>query len=142
MAAIKALDRIANKWATVTPQRSGDYEDGIRNPSKDWARQAAAAESSYKDGVTKAANAGRFGRGVSKAGTQAWQQGALDKGTTRWGPGVSVSQNKYAAGIQPYHSAISSATLPPRYARRDPRNLDRVKAVVMAVSKVKEGQVG
>ncbi|KKM97798.1 hypothetical protein LCGC14_1164310, partial [marine sediment metagenome] len=36
-------------------------------------------------------------------------------------------------GFTPYQAAISAVVLPPRYARRDPRNLARVKAVVDAL---------
>ncbi len=37
MPVIKSSAKIAEKWAKVTPQRSAEYEDGVRNPTKDWA---------------------------------------------------------------------------------------------------------
>ncbi|KKL20737.1 hypothetical protein LCGC14_2452450, partial [marine sediment metagenome] len=48
-------------------------------------------------------------------------------------PGVTVAHGDYAAGFAPYQAAIAAVVLPPRYARRDPRNLARVKAVVDAL---------
>jgi len=138
--AIKSLDRITQKFTTVTPQRSGDYEDGVRNPTKDWAQETANAEGSYEAGVQSAITRKSFGKGVKKAGTQKQQQMALTKGVSRWGPGVAVAGDAFKAGFSPYHSAISSATLPPRFAKRDPRNLQRVTAVVNAIIKVKESQ--
>lgn len=142
MAQVKDLAAIARKFSTVTPQRSTEYEAGVRNPRKDWAQNTAAAEQAYKDGVSKAAAAGRFGKGVRKAGTAKQQKGALDKGVARFGPGVALAQPAYEAGFAAYHQAIASTALPPRYARRDPRNLSRVAAIATALGKVKEASVG
>lgn len=133
MAAIRTIERIANKWATVTPQRTADYEDGVKSPKKDWQTQTAAAEDAYNTGVTQAIAEKRFGKGVRNAGTEKWQQGAIEKGTQRWGPGVAMAESRYAAGFGPFRDAIERLTLPPRYARRDPRNLLRVKAVFDAM---------
>jgi len=140
MAKIKDLAKVADKWSTVTPSRTQDYVDGVTNPKKDWAASTAAAEGNWKQGVQQAAAKGRFGSGVKRAGNTAWADGVTKKGAGRWGAGVAQSGDRYAAGFQPYHAAISSVTLPPRGPRRDPRNLDRVKAVVDAMVKVKEAK--
>jgi len=133
MANIRSIEKIAKKWATVTPGRSSDYQDGVENPRRDWANATAGAEDAYQAGVTQAIAEKRFGKGVRKAGTDKWQQGALQKGTQRWGPGVAMAESAYATGFGPIRDAIERVTLPPRYARRDPRNLNRVKAIVDAV---------
>lgn len=140
MAAIRPIDVIARKWATVTPQRAADYEAGIQNPGKDWATETGKAEASWKDGVAKAATAGSFGKGVSRAGTSGWQEGSLLKGVPRWGPGVALAEDKYLTGFSPYREAISRVVLPPRFARRDPRNLLRVAAIVDVMVKTKAAQ--
>lgn len=139
MANIRSVDLIARKWATVTPTRVADYEAGIRDPRTDWAQATAAADAAWKSGVQAAVQAGSFKKGVTRAGTSKWQAGSLEKGTQRWGPGVSLAEDSYAQGFAPYQQAIASLNLPPRFARRDPRNLDRVKAVVDALVKVKQG---
>ncbi|MCK5600875.1 hypothetical protein KAR91_03340 [Candidatus Pacearchaeota archaeon] len=133
MAAIRSIEKIAKKWATVTPGRTADYQAGVEAPRRDWEAATAGAEDSYNAGVTQAIAEKRFGKGVRKAGTEKWQQGALEKGTQRWGPGVAMAESAYAAGYAPIRDAIERTTLPPRYARRDPRNLNRVKAIVDAV---------
>lgn len=138
MAAIPTIQQIAQKWAAVTPLRSADYEAGIRSPRRDWATSTAAAADAWRDGVDKARQGGLFERGVANVGTQKWQSGALNKGVARWGPGVSVAQNDYAAGFNPYRNAIEAVTLPPRFARRDPRNMSRVQAIVDAMIATKE----
>lgn len=138
MAFIRSVDSIAKKWAEVTPQRSGDYAEGIASPRRSWAAATKAAEAAYNDGVTKAIARKAFGRGVAKAGDEKWQRKAAINGVRNWGPGVAEAQGDYAAGFAPYQAAISACVLPPRYARRDPRNLARVKAIVDCLIAKKE----
>jgi len=140
MAEIRAVDWIAKKWATVTPQRSPDYEAGVRDPRRDWQRSTLAGTEAYKSGIQAAIGKGSFEKGVAKAGTGRWQDGAVNKGVARWGPGVALAQSAFERGFAPYQAAIKGVNLPPRYARRDPRNLLRVNAVVAAMVKVKEAQ--
>ncbi len=142
MAFIRSIEQIAKKFATVTPGRTEDYRFGVENPRKDWGTSTAAAESAYEMGVTQAIAKKRFGKGVKAAGTEKWQRGAIEKGTARWGPGVTLAQDLYARNFAPYRDAIERVTLPPRYARRDPRNLDRVKAIVNALIAAKETRLG
>ena len=142
MAFIRSIEQIANKFATVTPGRTADYEFGVTNPRKDWMTSTAAAESAFEGGVTQAIAKKRFGKGVKAAGTEKWQRGATTKGTARWGPGVTLARDDYARAFAPYRDAIERVTLPPRYPRRDPRNLERVKAVVNALVAAKEQRVG
>ncbi len=142
MAFIRSIEQIAKKFATVTPGRTEDYRSGVENPRRDWATATAAAESAYESGVTQAIAKKRFGKGVKKAGSETWQKGAIEKGTARWGPGVVLAQEKYARNFAPFRDAIERTTLPPRFARRDPRNLDRVKAIVNALVAAKEALMG
>ena len=141
MAFIRSIEQIAKKFATVTPGRSEDYRIGVENPRTDWATATANAENAYQDGVQKAITQKRFGKGVKAAGTAAWQTGAITKGVSRWGPGVQLAQDKYARNFAPYRDVIERTQLPPRFARRDPRNLDRVKAIVGALSAAKEARL-
>lgn len=140
MAAIASASEIAAKWARVTPLRATDYEDGIRNPRTDWATSTAAANDAWKAGVQQAIAADSFRRGVASAGTATWQANAISKGPARWQQGVAAGAANYEGGFAPYRDAIERLTLPPRFAKRDPRNLDRVKAVVDALIKVKTGK--
>ena len=142
MAFIRSVDQIAKKWAEVTPMRSDDYAAGIANPRRSWSAATKAAESSYEDGVKQAIAKKRFGKGVTKAGDEKWSRKSISRGVPNWGPGVAEAQGDYAAGFAPYQAAISACVLPPRYARRDPRNLARVKAIVDALSAKKESLMG
>lgn len=140
MAAIRTIDKIAAKWASVTPLRTEDFREGVSNPRVDWARATGAASDSWKAGVTAAIQANSFAKGVARAGTPAWQEATLLKGVNRWGPGVQLGQDKYARGFAPFRDAIERCNLPPRGPRRDPRNLERVKAIVDCLVKAKAAQ--
>jgi len=133
MANIRSIEHISKKWATVTPGRTADYQSGVEAPRTDWETATAASEDAYAAGVQASIAQKRFGKGVRSAGTEKWQRGATTKGVQRWGPGVAMSEDAYARGFGPIRDAIERCTLPPRFARRDPRNLLRVKAVVDAV---------
>jgi len=142
VAFIRSIDNIAKKWSSVTPMRSEDYRAGVENPRKDWMTSTVASESAFEAGVQAAIAKKKFGKGVKAAGSEAWQRGAIEKGTQRWGPGVAMAAPKYAQGFAPFRDAIERTTLPPRYARRDPRNLERVKAIVTALVQAKERLMG
>lgn len=138
MANIKSLDSSAKKFATNASMAGNSYSEGVANPKRDWATATKAAEANYDAGVQAGIQKKSFGKGVIKAGSSKWQQGATQKGATRFAAGVAMGEDKYKAGFQPYHQAISSATLPTRFAKRDPRNIERVKSVVNTMIATKE----
>jgi hypothetical protein len=133
MAEIRDLSAIKEKWTRVTPQRTEDYKIGVTNPRRDWEKETAAAATIYKAGVDAAHAKGLFAKGVKKAGTAKWQKKALAKGPTRFAEGVYLAGDDYEAGFAPYREAIAAVDLGPRFPRRDPRNIDRVKKVVDAL---------
>ena len=136
---IKPLNAIGDKWTTVTPGRTDDYQKGVNSPRRSWAQAAADAEQNYQDGVSQAAAEGRFGKGVQKAGDSAWKSGALTKGVSRWPQGVRLAGAKYQSGFAPYHSVIASKTLSPRGPKGDPRNYQRVQEIGEALHEAKTG---
>lgn len=139
MAAVKSTAATAAKWARVTPQRQEDYQIGVQNPRTPWAQAAGAASDRYKTAVTEAAGRGAYAKGVAAAGDQRWQAKALAKGPTRFAEGVALSAPDYQAGVQPYLETIAATQLPPRFAKGDPRNVQRVAAIAAALRKRKTG---
>ncbi len=133
MAEIKSMAAIRDKWTRVTPGRTEDYKLGIKNPRRDWEKETAAAKGNWKAGIDAAAAKDLFGKGVAKAGTKKWQAKALAKGPGRFAEGVYIAGPDYESGFKPYRDAIEKVDLGPRFPRRDPRNLDRVKRVVTAL---------
>jgi hypothetical protein len=133
MAEIRDLSAIKEKWTRVTPGRTEDYKIGVKNPRRDWEKETSGAADTYKAGVDAAHSKGLFAKGVKKAGTSKWQSKALAKGPARFAEGVYLAGDDYEAGFAPYREAIARTDLGPRFPKRDPRNLDRVKRIVNAL---------
>jgi hypothetical protein len=142
MANIPNQADIARKWTARASQSSNYYTNGVQNPRRSWADSAAAANETYTTAVTEAAQAGRFAAGVRKAGEAKWQQNAVQKGPSRYTQGVQVGQDAYTKGFAPYHQAIESVQLPPRFPRGDPRNFDRVRAIGQALNQRRQQELG
>ena len=140
MAEVKSIAAIQEKWQRVTPQRTDDYSKGIAAPKRDWATEATAAKGNWKAGIDAAAAKDMFAKGIAAAGTDKWKKKAAALGPGRFAEGVSQAGGDYAKGFAPYQAAISSVDLGPKFPRRDPRNLDRVKKVVNALVDVKVGK--
>jgi len=137
MPAIRNISEIASKWGSVTPQRTSFYEAGVQRPLNDWETNASAAEPAYAQGVQRAATEGRFGRGVSEAGTEKWKRKATTVGVQRWGPGVQVAEDDFGRGFSRYRDVIEATTLPPRYPRGDPRNMERAATMARALAEAR-----
>jgi len=133
MAEIKRLSAIREKWGRVTPMRTEDYKLGIQNPKRDWAEETEAGKTNWKMGIDQAHAKDLFAKGVRAAGSGKWRDGALTKGPGRFAEGVMLAAPDYEKGFAPYHAAIEAADLGPRFPRRDPRNLNRVKVIVDAL---------
>lgn len=139
MAEIKSQARITEKWTRVTPLRAEDYKLGIQSPRRDWEKSAVAAKDSHKAAMATAAAQDSFAKGIVKAGTAKWQGKALQKGPGRFSEGVMVAGPDYEKGFAPFRDEIEKTTLPPRFPKRDPRNLLRVNAIATALGKKKTG---
>ena len=139
MPAIRSVSAIGEKWSRVTPARATDYKAGVSAPKKNWQEQTLAAKDAQAAGIQEALSEDRFSKGVSKAGNAKWQRKAAGVGAARFGPGVQAARPDYEAGFGPYASVIAGVTLPPRGAKGDPRNYERVKAIGDALHSAKTG---
>lgn len=139
MAEIKTMSGIRDKWTRVTPGRTEDYKLGIQNPKRDWEEETLAGADNWKSGVDAAAAKNLFGKGVARAGSAKWKDKALKKGPGRFAEGVYIAGPDYEKGFAPFHAAIERVDLGPRFPKRDPRNLERVKRVVDALIAEKLG---
>lgn len=140
MAAIKDIGESARKWANRAAVAGEDYRAGIANPRTPWDQASIAADGNYRQGVTAAAQAGRFMAGVRKAGAEKWRRNATNKGPQRFAEGVNLATDEWQAGFNPYQAAIGSLQLPPRGPAGSAANLQRVTAIAQALRRVKEGQ--
>uniref|UniRef100_A0A6H1ZVI7 Uncharacterized protein n=1 Tax=viral metagenome TaxID=1070528 RepID=A0A6H1ZVI7_9ZZZZ len=140
MPKIRSSAEIAGKWQKVTPQRTDEYKSGVENPREDWATNTAAAETRYNEGVQAAIAQKRFGSGVKKTGTKGWQDKTAKVGPGRWAEGVREGGDAYAEGFEPFRKTIENTVLPQKYAKGDPRNIQRVAAIADALHKKKIGK--
>jgi hypothetical protein len=136
---VPSAGEVGNKWKRRVDGAGEDYKKGVEDPSVDWSTPTKAAEPTYKEAVTKAANEGKFGKGVAAAGNEKWKKNTSEKGTARWGPGVSQAQPDYEKGMGKVLAAIGSVSLPARGPAGDERNYERVKAVGRAVHNATKG---
>ncbi len=137
MAAIKPVAVSADKWVRRASVAGPDYQAGIASPRRAWSEAAKSAEGSYKAGVIEAANAGRYGKGVTAAGEETWKQNALKKGPGRFAEGVAIGRDEWQKGFSPYQSAIEALSLPARGPKGSPQNIQRVSAVATALRALK-----
>lgn len=133
----KVRQGTGQKWGTNASQSGAYYKQGIQNPRTDWAQATVGAAANQAAGAQKAISEKRFEKGVSKAGSAKWQNGAITKGVDRFSTGVQAAQGDYEQAITPFLQTIESTTLPPRYPKGDPRNMQRVIAMADALRKKK-----
>lgn len=136
---MKSAAQSAAKWVERAAVAGGDYVKGAQETTKDQAALAAAAEPIYKAAVIEAANAGRFGAGVRKAGKAKWLEGVQRKGEARFADGVANATDAYTTESARFDTARAAASSLPRGAKGSAGNLNRVKAVVDAQRAVKLG---
>jgi len=139
-AIVPSVTAVAAKWARRAGSASAEYQEGVERTPKSWQAAASAAENNYKAGVTAAAAAGRFGKGVTKAGDAKWKRGAVEKGPTRYSQGVSVGQQEYQSQVAPFLEVIGRTDLPPRGPTGSEMNYARVAAIGKALRMAKTGR--
>jgi len=139
MVKIKSLDKIQEKWATVTPERAPYYEEGIKAPAKDWKEGAVAGQGAFEAAMRDPKVLALRRTNIEKAGTEKWQRKAIAVGPSRFREGVPAAKEDFGTGFAPYHSTITAVVLPEKGARGDPKNYARVKAIGDALHKKRMG---
>lgn len=135
----KSAQASAKKFVDRASVAGADYVDGVKNSGKSWSAAAKAAAGIYKSQVTKAANEGRYEKGIDKSSDAAHLKGVVTVGEARFGEGVAAAATKYATNSASFDTARSAAASMPRGAKGSPENLARVGAVVKALRAQKVG---
>jgi predicted RecA/RadA family phage recombinase len=139
-AIVPPTSRVAQKWARRAGNAGEEYAEGVRTTPKSWATAAKAAENNYKTGVTQAATAGRYGKGVDRVGDAKWKKNAAEKGPARFSQGVAVAEQDYSAQVGPYLEAIGRTDLPPRGPAGSEANYNRVSAIGKALRQLSQSR--
>jgi hypothetical protein len=134
---LRPLDQITDKWERRASGAAPDYQAGLAAPRTPWSQAAIAAKGAWQQGVTEAAGRDAFAKGVAKAGDAKWFNKANTLGVRRYPEGVGVTKDDYKSGFAPYYDALTKIDLPARGARGDPKNLERVRAIMQTLRKIK-----
>lgn len=135
--AVKDAAASAAKFAQRAQAAAPDYAKGVQGAGQKWQTNAAAANDAYVAGVTAAANAGRFAKGVNNAGPAKYATNASGKGAQRYPQGVATAAPAWQAGTAPFLTTIANLNLPPRRPKGDPANYQRSQMVGDALRKAK-----
>jgi len=138
MVEVKPLEDVVSKWKSRAAVSTGDFSKGVTRTA-DWQGKTSAASDRWGTGVTAAVAAGSYAKGVSKVSTDEWKRKTIDKGTARFASGVAAAEGDFRKGISEVLSTIAGVTLPPRGAKGDPANYERVKAIGTALHAKKAG---
>lgn len=128
---------IAKRFVKYAPVREDRFEEGVKNPKRDWAKSTLAAEGNYEESIRKSITRKAFGKGVTKCGT-AKQQAKTIANLPRWREGIEGAETEMAEKMAPVVAVLESIKLPVAYPKGDPRNLDRVKVITQGLRKAKE----
>jgi hypothetical protein len=140
--AVKPISGSMERWERRSGASVQDYLDGTAAPKRPWAESTLAAEGNYKVAVTAAAQAGRQGAGVRKAGNAKWKRNIDRKGGANYQTGVTGAGQDWATGSQPYQQAVASLTLPPRGAKNSAENYRRGQMVGDTQFKLRQAMLG
>jgi hypothetical protein len=135
---LKDANAYAAKFANRAQAAANDYVAGVQ-ASTGQAAAAAAAADKWQQGVSAASAKAAFVANVNAAGDAMWKAGVQSKGQARYGPGVQAGQNKWAAKVQKFFTALKAVTLPPRGLRGSAQNAQISAAVQAALHAAKTG---
>lgn len=137
VASVPAVGRVAEKWSRRAGQAGEDYRMGVEQTGKSWQSAATAGAANYKAGVAAASSAGRYEKGIAKAGDARWKRRAIENGAVRYGPGVASAQGDFASAIGPVLETIGRTDLPPRGPAGSDGNYARSAAIGRALRQLK-----
>lgn len=136
----KIRGNTAEKWSRRTASATQEYTEGVQNPRTPWKAATQAAAANHTAGIQQAITNQSFAKGVAATPDGKWAEKALAKGAGRFGPGAQEAQADYEKGFAPYKSVIENTVLPPRGAKGDPKNYQRVIAMGQALRAKKLGK--
>lgn len=136
----KSAAAIAAKFIRVTPDRVQDYEDGVKNPRKDWQKNSIDSEDNYQAALKASFARNARVKGIQRVGTAGQMQATIEKGVPIWPERVRTAGEKMREGMEFVVRAIESVKERPKYPKGDPRNLEIVKDITQAVHKARLAQ--
>lgn len=137
---VPSVSRVAQKWARRAGSAGQEYAEGVANTPKSWQANTQAAEKNFAAGVQAAVSAGRFGKGVARAGDTKWKKNATEKGPMRFAQGVQSAEGDYASQVGPFLELIGRTNLPERGPTGSEGNYGRVAAIGKALRQLSQSR--
>lgn len=101
--------QFADKLIRRGQQATEDMRLGVQNVSQSPTEQAAAAQDKWLAGIQEAAREGKWQAGLRRVTLQQWKDAMINKGLTRYGPGLDASRAKiedFASDLIPYENNL------------------------------------
>lgn len=86
--------QIADKWVNNTSNATEAYKNGINAVTESPMQKAANNVDGYVAGVQRAAQSGKYQRGLLRVDLPTWKNLAATKGANRLGTGVAAAKGK------------------------------------------------
>jgi len=119
------LSDAAKKFSQNGQNAAPMYAKNATAAAADWHSQTLASEENYKTGVTRAANEGRFGRGVQKAGAEGYRSGVATVGQNRFSEGMSKGGATWSAEFGKVAQVVAGKDIGPRGITGSQENKNR-----------------
>lgn len=107
--AMKTPQEATQKWQQRVSQSGQYYQQGVANPSVDWAGPAEAAAPRRNAGLQAAISDGRIDAGIRRVGTQKWRNNTLQKGVSAWTNNTPQAAPQYLAGMNRVYNSYFPA---------------------------------
>ena len=131
---VKDVSASATKYVQNAQAASGEYAAAAAGAGADWETNTRAAASNFRQAVTAAGIEQRFARGVAAAGAEKYTRKINAVGAARYSSGVAEGGQDWATGFTPYAQTLAGISLPARQPRGSKANVQRVQAVMDALS--------
>lgn len=100
---------VARNWAQNLGRSTDKIRQGVARVQEAPTLAAARRQDAYVEGVQRAAQEGKWRRGLQKVTLADWQQSMLEKGLTRIAGGAQAAQGKmqeFMAEFLPYEEQL------------------------------------
>ncbi len=108
--------RAAQRWAQQMQNVASKVTEGVSQVVRSPTEAAAARQQAYVDGVQRAAQSGKWARGLRRVSLPQWQQAMIDKGIPRIASGATAAEPKVQQFLAEFlpHVASGVNSLPQR----------------------------
>ena len=128
---VKSADRWSAQQIDNAVKASGDWLDGIKNPSRDPIESAVAAEEKWKDRLTAAIKTGKWVKNLKKSSLSEIIRIAEEVGTGTYETGVKARKIKVDRVVRELQPLVQSAS-DTIQAMSDKTDSDREKRLLTA----------